>query len=77
MLLTKYELLCKLENEGILQQLSDKKILSKKMHDYFRYYREVQFLLLNHMLNDAVLKASEKLKVSERTIWRALKVVRN
>jgi hypothetical protein len=75
--LNKGELLQKLEEEGMLQPLIDKKIIGKKMHDYLKYYREVQFLLLNHTLNDAVMIACAKLEVSERTVWRTLKLLRD
>ncbi len=75
-MINKGEILTKLYNDGTLQYLVDHKIIAKKMHNYFRYYREVQFLMLNYTLNDAVLKAADKLGISERTVWRALKTIR-
>lgn len=67
----------KLTEYGMLQQLTDRGIISKKMHEYFKYYREVQFMHINCTLNTAVLKVAVKFKVDERTIWRALKVIRS
>ncbi len=76
MTLTRLDLFNKLAADGMLQQLSDRGIISKKMHEYFKYYREVQACMLKSTLNNAVNKAAEKLNVSERTIWRAVKTIR-
>jgi len=75
--LTKYEYLVKLEESGMLEDLKNRGIINAKIHTYYRYFREVQFLMLKESLNKAVVKAAQKFGVDERTMWRAMKVMRS
>lgn len=75
--LTTYELLVKLDIAGMLDELTSRGIVNKKIHTYYKYYREIQFLQVNFTLNDAVMKGAGKLNVSERTLWRALKALKS
>ena len=73
MMITRYELIKDLENDPRFFTLIKKGIISLSLLSIKCYYERYLSELQTNIVTQAVANAAEEFKVSERTVYRAIK----